>query len=64
MRRWLSGTRGGIVAFMVLTALVAGGLGWATRAALRMRSLSPHCCSSSATRRATAPVPSALDSTR
>jgi signal transduction histidine kinase len=36
MRRWLRGQIGGLVAFLVIAALVAGGLGWATAAALRL----------------------------
>jgi signal transduction histidine kinase len=36
MRYWLRGTRGGLVAFLVIAALVAGGLGWVTVAALRL----------------------------
>src|SRR5215208_2744936 len=36
MNRWLSGKRGVLVAFVALTALVAAGLGWATRAALHL----------------------------
>src|SRR5437660_407746 len=34
MRDWLRGKRGGFVGFLVIAALVAGGLGWATAAAL------------------------------
>ncbi len=36
MRRWLRGAPGGLVAFGLIAALVAGGLGWATAAALRL----------------------------
>jgi signal transduction histidine kinase len=36
MRRWLGGTWGGLAAFLIIAALVAGGLGWATRAALAL----------------------------
>jgi signal transduction histidine kinase len=36
MRYWLRGKRGGCLAFAAITALVAGGLGWATTAALRL----------------------------
>jgi signal transduction histidine kinase len=36
MRRWLRGKPGGVAAFLVIAALVAGGLGWATAAALRL----------------------------
>lgn len=36
MRRWLRGQRGGAAAFAVIAALVAGGLGWVTAAALRL----------------------------
>ena len=36
MRRWLRGTPGGLAAFLLIVALVAGGLGWATAAALRL----------------------------
>jgi signal transduction histidine kinase len=36
MRRWLGGKWGGLAAFAIIAALVAGGLGWATRAALRL----------------------------
>jgi signal transduction histidine kinase len=34
MRRWLGGKRGGLIAFLIIASLVAGGLGWATAAAL------------------------------
>ena len=34
MRSWLRGRPGGLAAFLLIAALVAGGLGWATRAAL------------------------------
>ncbi len=34
MRHWLRGKPGGFAAFVVIAALVAGGLGWATAAAL------------------------------
>lgn len=36
MRGWLRGKVGGLAAFVVIAALVAGGLGWATAAALRL----------------------------
>jgi signal transduction histidine kinase len=36
MRSWLRGRRGGLLAFLVVAALVVGGLGWVTAAALRM----------------------------
>src|SRR5207248_1305710 len=36
MRRWLRGARGALAAFLLIAALVAGGLGWATAAALRL----------------------------
>ncbi len=36
MRHWLHGKRGGVLAFLAIAALVAGGLGWATAAALRL----------------------------
>jgi signal transduction histidine kinase len=36
MREWLRGKRGGLAAFVVIAGLVAGGLGWATAAALRL----------------------------
>jgi signal transduction histidine kinase len=36
MRSWLRGKIGGFAAFLVIAALVAGGLGWATAAALRL----------------------------
>jgi signal transduction histidine kinase len=36
MRSWLRGQRGGAAAFVVIAALVAGGLGWVTAAALRL----------------------------
>ena len=36
MNEWLRGMRRGSVAFAVICLLVAGGLGWATRAALRL----------------------------
>jgi signal transduction histidine kinase len=38
MRRWLGGKWGGLAAFLIIASLVAGGLGWATRAALRLES--------------------------
>jgi signal transduction histidine kinase len=38
MRYWLRGTRGGLAAFLAIAALVAGGLGWVTVAALRLES--------------------------
>ncbi len=34
MRRWLRGKPGGLAAYLIIAALVAGGLGWATHAAL------------------------------
>jgi signal transduction histidine kinase len=34
--KWLRGKRGGFIAFVAITALVAGGLGWVTRAALEL----------------------------
>jgi signal transduction histidine kinase len=36
MRSWLRGKRGGFIAFLIISALVAGGLGWVTMAALRL----------------------------
>jgi signal transduction histidine kinase len=36
MRDWFRGKRGGLAAFLLIAALVAGGLGWATAAALRL----------------------------
>ncbi len=36
MRSWFHGKRGGLVAFLGIAALVAGGLGWVTAAALRL----------------------------
>jgi signal transduction histidine kinase len=36
MRDWFRGKRGGLVVFLVIAALVVGGLGWATREALRL----------------------------
>ncbi|HMF12851.1 MAG TPA: hypothetical protein VKE94_11110, partial [Gemmataceae bacterium] len=36
MRYWLRGKRGGLIAFLCITALVAGGLGWMTAAVLRL----------------------------
>jgi signal transduction histidine kinase len=36
MKSWLRGKRGGAVAFLLISALVAGGLGWVTAAALRL----------------------------
>jgi signal transduction histidine kinase len=36
MKEWLCGKVGGLAAFLGIAALVAGGLGWATRAALRL----------------------------
>lgn len=36
MRHWLRGKRGGLVAFLAIAALVAGGLGWVTSAVLRL----------------------------
>jgi signal transduction histidine kinase len=38
MRRWFGGKWGGLAAFLIIAALVAGGLGWATRAALQLES--------------------------
>jgi signal transduction histidine kinase len=36
MKHWLRGKVGGLAAFAIIAALVAGGLGWATAAALRL----------------------------
>ncbi len=36
MKDWLRGKRRGLVTFALIAGLVAGGLGWATRAALRL----------------------------
>jgi signal transduction histidine kinase len=36
MRAWLRGQRGGAATFVAIAALVAGGLGWVTAAALRL----------------------------
>src|SRR5207244_1920209 len=36
MRPWLRGKPGGFVTFLGIAALVAGGLGWVTTAALRL----------------------------
>ncbi|HVS37441.1 MAG TPA: hypothetical protein VMS17_17900, partial [Gemmataceae bacterium] len=36
MKNWLRGKFGGAAAFLVICGLVAGGLGWATAAALRL----------------------------
>src|SRR5260370_39994975 len=36
MKHWLGGKVGGLAAFVMIAALVAGGLGWATAAALRL----------------------------
>ena len=36
MRPWFRGKRGGFIAFLLISALVVGGLGWATGAALRL----------------------------
>src|SRR6516162_3278406 len=36
MRVWFRGKRGGVVAFLAIAALVAGGLGWVTSAALNL----------------------------
>ena len=36
MKEWFRGKCGGAAAFVVICALVAGGLGWATAAALRL----------------------------
>jgi signal transduction histidine kinase len=36
MTKWLRGKRGGFIAFVAITALVAGGLGWVTGAALEL----------------------------
>src|SRR5262249_40086652 len=33
---WLQGKRGGVLVFLLISALVVGGLGWATAAALRL----------------------------
>src|SRR5262245_66045720 len=34
--KWLRGKRGGLIAFLAIAGLVAGGLGWVTAAALRL----------------------------
>jgi signal transduction histidine kinase len=36
MKEWLYGKCGGVIAFALISALVAGGLGWATAAAIRL----------------------------
>ncbi len=36
MKGWLGGKRGGLLAFVAIALLVAGGLGWVTAAALRL----------------------------
>src|SRR5262249_45761807 len=36
MRSWLRGKRGGLIAFLAISALVGGGLGWVTAAVLRL----------------------------
>ncbi|HEV3260892.1 MAG TPA: HAMP domain-containing sensor histidine kinase [Gemmataceae bacterium] len=36
MRSWFRGKRGGLIAFLLISGLVAGGLGWVTAAALRL----------------------------
>jgi signal transduction histidine kinase len=36
MRHWLRGKRGGLIAFLGIATLVAGGLGWMTAAVLRL----------------------------
>ena len=36
MKDWFRGPRGGLVAFVLISGLVAGGLGWVTAAALRL----------------------------
>lgn len=36
MRDWFRGKRGGLLGFLLVCTLVAGGLGWATRAALQL----------------------------
>ncbi len=36
MTGWLRGKRGGLAGFLVIAGLVAGGLGWVTRAAVRL----------------------------
>src|SRR5437660_10357216 len=36
MRSYLRGKPGGLAAFLIIASLVAGGLGWATAAALRL----------------------------
>jgi signal transduction histidine kinase len=38
MKTWFRGKRGGLAAFLLIAGLVAGGLGWATAAALRLES--------------------------
>jgi len=42
MRNWFRGKRGGFIAFLVIAALVAGGLGWVTDAALRLEAAQHH----------------------
>jgi signal transduction histidine kinase len=42
MSRWLSGKRAGALAFLVIAALVIGGLGWVTRAALKLEEEQAH----------------------
>jgi hypothetical protein len=36
MKNWFRGKRGGLISFLAIAALVAGGLGWVTAAALRL----------------------------
>src|SRR5438067_57107 len=36
MKTWFRGKTGGLIAFLVTSALVIGGLGWVTAAALRL----------------------------
>jgi signal transduction histidine kinase len=36
MKHWLRGKRGGLISFLAIAALVAGGLGWVTSEALRL----------------------------
>jgi signal transduction histidine kinase len=36
MRNWLRGKRRGLISFVIICGLLAGGLGWATSAALRL----------------------------
>src|SRR5262245_30794367 len=36
MKTWFAGKRGGLAGWLLVTFLLAGGLGWATRASLRL----------------------------